>query len=531
MTYPPYHEGSLPGRPPSGVAPSTPPVAATPVSPEASETASAIEPSPLAVAPIANRRCPNCGAAFGAGAAFCATCGQSLLPKVPPPSTDPVIELARTPYLAASFGTRLKAWVLDSVIWGALSAVAARSDATRIGLVVISAVVLWLFESAGWSPGKWSLHLRVLRSDGNPPGLVHGLVRSASKTLSILSVYGIFSVKRDPRRQAWHDKLADTYVVRLPGTFAAPSLEPGVRAHPMPWTPGVALITRKAIGWRAIPAGVFALGSLALGLAAGTLALAGNVQASRGLAQSTATPPPPITRTREMAGEFIPLHLVPTAPLSGIGPVPANAPIGCAGPGRRVCFVVVGTPPDVPVEEIAAHYSRPPLNLQTGILPPIALRDSVSGQPIVNALRDQLEANAVLQLVHATYPTLWSDRDVTVVALTGYDLRLQARPDWQFVFGATNTRTGGGGFGLVSDARMNEVAFGGSADPALLEKRLNAMTGNYVGMLYFGLAASDDPRSPVFASISGPDDLDNMAPLDLALGHRASLYLGSAFDG
>jgi hypothetical protein len=117
---------------------------------------------------------------------------------------------------------------------------------------------------------------------------------------------------------------------------------------------------------------------------------------------------------------------------------------------------------------------------------------------------------AVERLVRATYPMLWEDRDVTVVILTGHDLWLETRPDQRYAFGAATVRNAGGGFAIVSSARMDPAAYGQAADSAVLERRMHAMLGKYLALLLYGATPSPDPTSPVCNAVRSPGDLDRM---------------------
>lgn len=58
---------------------------------------------------------------------------------------------------------------------------------------------------------------------------------------------------------------------------------------------------------------------------------------------------------------------------------------------------------------------------------------------------------------------------------------------------------------VVSSARMAD----GFADEERQHQRLRKMVTKNVGILYYGLAVSDDLRSVLYRDILGPQDLDN----------------------
>ncbi|MEZ0322445.1 RDD family protein [Thermus sp. PS18] len=68
----------------------------------------------------------------------------------------------------------------------------------------------------GATPGKMALGLKVVRTDGQPVDWLTAFMREVvGKTLSTLPLLlGYLWAFFHPRRQAWHDLIADTLVVR-----------------------------------------------------------------------------------------------------------------------------------------------------------------------------------------------------------------------------------------------------------------------------------------------------------------------------
>lgn len=97
------------------------------------------------------------------------------------------------------------------------------SDAIPAVLVatVLAAVVMWwlyftMFESsrARGTPGKWILGLRVTDEEGARIGFGRANARFWSKLLSGLSTVGYILAAFQPRKQALHDTIARTLVIR-----------------------------------------------------------------------------------------------------------------------------------------------------------------------------------------------------------------------------------------------------------------------------------------------------------------------------
>jgi uncharacterized RDD family membrane protein YckC len=65
--------------------------------------------------------------------------------------------------------------------------------------------------------------LRVIRTDGSPLRFVDALVRGLSSIFSFAVLgLGCLWILRDPERQAWHDRIAGTYVVEVPRGWPLP---------------------------------------------------------------------------------------------------------------------------------------------------------------------------------------------------------------------------------------------------------------------------------------------------------------------
>jgi uncharacterized RDD family membrane protein YckC len=69
----------------------------------------------------------------------------------------------------------------------------------------------------GTTVGGIICQLRVVKVDGTPIRFVDALVRGLSAIFSAVVIgLGFFWITKDPERQAWHDRIAGTYVVKVP---------------------------------------------------------------------------------------------------------------------------------------------------------------------------------------------------------------------------------------------------------------------------------------------------------------------------
>ena len=151
------------------------------------------------------RFCGNCGAAL-------ATTVERPSPVSPEPRIAPIVAVE---YMG--FWIRLVATIVDVVIiwlffW-------------MLSLVLLSSAILvgpllyyWLFTGLkGQTLGKMLVGIKVVDAQGNRPGLFLAALREVlGKIISTIVFYlGFFWSAWDRQKQGWHDKIADTYVVKV----------------------------------------------------------------------------------------------------------------------------------------------------------------------------------------------------------------------------------------------------------------------------------------------------------------------------
>ena len=117
----------------------------------------------------------------------------------------------------ATFLDRTAAFAIDialMLIAAALVDDRRGSDLTPL-LLLGYFVGFWAWK--GTTVGGIVCNLRVTRTNGAPVRFVEAVVRGLSSLLSLAALgLGCFWILRDPERQAWHDKIAGTYVVKVP---------------------------------------------------------------------------------------------------------------------------------------------------------------------------------------------------------------------------------------------------------------------------------------------------------------------------
>lgn len=148
-----------------------------------------------------------------------------LPPPAPvPPKTDTTAaeRLAALSYPRATFFQRMGALLIDVVLIAVVAAVLLPhflfpgSGPGRLLLCMATyGAIFWQLK--GTTIGGVILRLQVVRADGRPLDWTTSIVRGLGCLLSaVFAGLGFFWIAIDPNREAWHDKIAGTIVVRTP---------------------------------------------------------------------------------------------------------------------------------------------------------------------------------------------------------------------------------------------------------------------------------------------------------------------------
>ena len=130
----------------------------------------------------------------------------------PPPASDLVI-LPR-----AAFVDRLAGFALDVILIAiTVQVLAFHREEGRIFFLLALAYHITFWTLKGTTLGGIICQLRLVRVDGRALTFPDALVRALTGIFS-LAVFGLgfLWILRDPERQAWHDRVAGTYVVKVP---------------------------------------------------------------------------------------------------------------------------------------------------------------------------------------------------------------------------------------------------------------------------------------------------------------------------
>lgn len=127
-------------------------------------------------------------------------------------------DVAKT-YTPASFGNRVIAHIIDGFIIGLVGGivVAASGRGESFALsTLVGFFYYWYFwtQRDGQTPGKSIVNIRVIKANGAPMTAGDSVLRFVGYWISGLFFgLGYLWALWDSESQAWHDKIAGTYVV------------------------------------------------------------------------------------------------------------------------------------------------------------------------------------------------------------------------------------------------------------------------------------------------------------------------------
>jgi uncharacterized RDD family membrane protein YckC len=122
-------------------------------------------------------------------------------------------------YELADIGQRFLALIIDGIILGIITGIlfgAAREPGFGASFIV-GVVYQWYFltRQNGQAPGKMVMKIRVIKTTGEPMTDSDPIIRYVGTYInSIVFGLGWFWALWDENRQGWHDKMANTYVVK-----------------------------------------------------------------------------------------------------------------------------------------------------------------------------------------------------------------------------------------------------------------------------------------------------------------------------
>jgi uncharacterized RDD family membrane protein YckC len=128
------------------------------------------------------------------------------------PAAAPVISAAGLP--RAGFWIRMVALLLDALLVGILMRVLHHLFDAQLLVLAIYGAVMWKLR--GSTIGGIVFDLQVVRLDDRPIDWETAIIRALGCFLSLaVAGLGFFWIAFDSGKQAWHDKIAGTVVVRV----------------------------------------------------------------------------------------------------------------------------------------------------------------------------------------------------------------------------------------------------------------------------------------------------------------------------
>jgi hypothetical protein len=188
----------------------------------------------------------------------------------------------------------------------------------------------------------------------------------------------------------------------------------------------------------------------------------------------------------------------------------------CQAPGKRVCVLPVGLVEGALLDQILASFQEK-YGLQVQVGPSINLPQGAltGGRDSEGHLR-QVDAGVIVEYMLLLQQQA-GIRDqaldgLTLIGITSADIYLADSPHFRFVFGQRYEYNLGDQISahaaIISYNRMDDGLRGREAR---IVSRAEKMMSKYVGLYYFDLPSSHNPRSAMYDAIGSVADLDRMS--------------------
>ena len=113
------------------------------------------------------------------------------------------------------FGSRFVAIFIDGILISILGAILNFVHLPWLGSIAGAVYLIYFWSTSGQTLGDSAMNIKVARTDGAPLTIGTGVVRYIGFLLSTVVIFlGVLWVLWDPNKQGWHDKIANTVVVR-----------------------------------------------------------------------------------------------------------------------------------------------------------------------------------------------------------------------------------------------------------------------------------------------------------------------------
>ena len=161
----------------------------------------------------------------------------------------------------------------------------------------------------------------------------------------------------------------------------------------------------------------------------------------------------------------------------------------------KLYLVPLGEFSKLVAEELASYY-KTKYGISAETLPTVHIPPSAR-----NAERQQLIAEEAVDLMRRVNSEISGNPNAILIGLTTEDMYI-SQYDWRFSFSWREQ----GKYAVVSSGRMNL----GNVSEDEARKRFRKMVTKNVGILFFHLPQSDDPRSVLYRNVGGIRELDYM---------------------
>ena len=168
-----------------------------------------------------------------------------------------------------------------------------------------------------------------------------------------------------------------------------------------------------------------------------------------------------------------------------------------AQPGAQIRFVPLD---DFPVDQLEAlqRYYRQRYDVEISISKPVLVQPGLR-----DSSRRQLRAEALAASLRNALPEY--DRNTILIGFTSQDI-YPVSENWRFAFGWRSSATASA---VVSTARLSLPYAGLPASAERASTRLRKVVTKDIGIFYFGLPQSSNPKSVLYNQIMGIEELDN----------------------
>ena len=165
----------------------------------------------------------------------------------------------------------------------------------------------------------------------------------------------------------------------------------------------------------------------------------------------------------------------------------------------KLYFVPLGDFPAASVEDLVSYY-RDKYGLTIETLPSVTLPPAAT-----NPEREQLIAEVAVETMRQANSKLSNDPQAILIGLTTQDMYI-SQYDWRFSFSWREQQK----FAVVSAGRMNLPRRRRPVSEEQIQMRLRKMVTKNIGVLYYHLPQSDNPKSVLYRNVGGIQELDYM---------------------